>query len=104
MVAARSSACSPLSLAVTPYPCCSYIYIGTCPGPPGLGRICDAGLQALMDEQYPRDANGQVIYGHGVELLDTWGALEQLVEARKCRAIGLSDASLGDRIVILPRA
>src|SRR5437868_5175486 len=41
--------------------------------------------------QDPRDANGNVIYDTGVELLDTWGALEELVEEGKCRAIGLSD-------------
>jgi diketogulonate reductase-like aldo/keto reductase len=47
------------------------------------------------DEQDPRDANGQVIYDKGVTLLDTWGALEGLVDEGKCKAIGLSDVSLG---------
>src|SRR5580658_8237197 len=46
------------------------------------------------DVQDPRDANGNVIYDNGVTLLDTWGALEQLVREGKCRAIGLSDLSL----------
>src|SRR5947209_19229306 len=46
------------------------------------------------DEQDPRDANGNVIYDKGVTLLDTWGALERLVNEGKCRAIGLSDVSL----------
>src|SRR5271154_1756547 len=46
------------------------------------------------DEQDPRDANGNVIYDTGVQLLDTWGALEKLVEEGKCKAIGLSDISL----------
>ena len=30
----------------------------------------------------------------GVKLLDTWGALEKLVEEGKCRAIGLSDVGV----------
>src|SRR4051812_24398457 len=46
------------------------------------------------DEQDPRDANGNVIYDNGVTLLDTWGALEGLVDEGKCRAIGLSDVGL----------
>jgi len=47
------------------------------------------------DEQDPRDANGNVIYDDGVTLLDTWRALEGLVDEGKCRAIGLSDVGLG---------
>src|SRR6202162_4119370 len=47
------------------------------------------------DEQDPRDANGNVIYDQGVTLLDTWRALEGLVDGGKCEAIGLSDVSLG---------
>src|ERR1700761_9223913 len=46
------------------------------------------------DEQDPRDANGNVIYDDGVTLLDTWRALERLVDQGKCRAIGLSDITL----------
>jgi diketogulonate reductase-like aldo/keto reductase len=46
------------------------------------------------DEQDPRDANGNVLYDQGVTLLDTWRALERLVDERKCKAIGLSDVSL----------
>ena len=46
------------------------------------------------DEQDPRDANGDVIYDNGVTLLDTWRALESLVDEGRCRAIGLSDVSL----------
>ena len=46
------------------------------------------------DEQDPRDANGNVIYDQGVTLLDTWRALEGLVDEGKCKAIGLSDVSL----------
>jgi diketogulonate reductase-like aldo/keto reductase len=46
------------------------------------------------DEQDPRDANGNVIYDKGLTLLDTWRALEALVDEGKCKAIGLSDVSL----------
>src|SRR6201987_4596283 len=47
------------------------------------------------DEQDPRDGTGDVIYDKGVTLLDTWRALEGLVDGGKCRAIGLSDVGLG---------
>ena len=40
------------------------------------------------------DANGHVIYDRGVTLLDTWGAMEELVREGKCKAIGLSDIGL----------
>jgi diketogulonate reductase-like aldo/keto reductase len=46
------------------------------------------------DEQDPRDEHGQVIYDSGVTLIDTWRALERLVDDGKCRAIGLSDITL----------
>jgi alcohol dehydrogenase (NADP+) len=46
------------------------------------------------EEQDPRDANGNVIYDQDVTLLDTWRALEGLVDEGKCRAIGLSDVGL----------
>ena len=46
------------------------------------------------DNQDPRDQNGNVIYDDGVTLLDTWKALETLVDHGKCRAIGLSDVDL----------
>jgi diketogulonate reductase-like aldo/keto reductase len=46
------------------------------------------------DEQDPRDANGNVIYDKTVTLLDTWRAMESLVDEGKCKAIGLSDVSL----------
>jgi aldehyde reductase len=48
------------------------------------------------DDQDPRDQNGNVIYDHGVTLLDTWSALENLVDHGRCRAIGLSDITLDD--------
>lgn len=46
------------------------------------------------DSQDPRDSSGHVIYDTGVTLLETWGAMEKLVEEGKCRAIGLSDVGL----------
>lgn len=49
------------------------------------------------DEQDPRDARGQVIYDPGVTLLETWQALERLVDQGHCKAIGLSDVTL-DRL------
>src|SRR5271165_3077529 len=46
------------------------------------------------EEQDPRDQNGNVLYDRDVTLLDTWKALETLVDHGKCRAIGLSDIGL----------
>jgi alcohol dehydrogenase (NADP+) len=46
------------------------------------------------DDQDPRDQNGDVIYDRGVTLLDTWRAMESLVDRGRCRAIGLSDITL----------
>ena len=46
------------------------------------------------DEQDPRDQDGHVIYDRGVTLLDTWKAMEALVDRGRCRAIGLSDITL----------
>jgi diketogulonate reductase-like aldo/keto reductase len=46
------------------------------------------------DEQDPRDSSGKVIYDSTVTLLDTWRALEGLVDDGRCKAIGLSDVSL----------
>ena len=50
------------------------------------------------DEQEPRDQDGNVLYDKEVTLLDTWRAMESLVDHGKCRAIGLSDITL-ERIV-----
>jgi alcohol dehydrogenase (NADP+) len=52
------------------------------------------------EEQDPRDQNGNIIYDHGVTLLDTWRALETLVDQGRCRAIGLSDISLHELLPI----
>lgn len=46
------------------------------------------------DEQEPRDEHGQVIYDSGVTLVETWQALESLVDEGQCRAIGLSNVNL----------
>jgi alcohol dehydrogenase (NADP+) len=48
------------------------------------------------DDHDPRDQSGNVIYDQGVTLLDTWKAMESLVDHGKCRAIGLSDISLDE--------
>lgn len=48
------------------------------------------------DDQDPRDQNGNVRYDHGVTLLDTWEAMECLVDHGRCRAIGLSDITLSE--------
>ena len=42
----------------------------------------------------PRDQSGNIIYDRGVSLLETWRAMESLVDKGKCRAIGLSDVVL----------
>jgi alcohol dehydrogenase (NADP+) len=47
------------------------------------------------DNQDPRDKDGNVLYDSETTLLDTWHALETLVDHGKCRAIGLSDVTLG---------
>jgi alcohol dehydrogenase (NADP+) len=46
------------------------------------------------DELDPRDEQGQPIYDTGVTLIETWRAMERLVDEGKCRAIGLSDITL----------
>jgi diketogulonate reductase-like aldo/keto reductase len=46
------------------------------------------------DEQDPRDERGQVIYDPGVTLVETWRALERLVDDGQCKSIGLSDIAL----------
>ncbi len=56
------------------------------------------------DEQDPRDQNGNVLYDNGVTLLDTWRAMESLLDGGKCRAIGLSDISLNELLPIYESA
>ena len=46
------------------------------------------------EERDPRGENGKVIYDEGVTLLDTWRALENLMDQGRCKAIGLSDIGL----------
>lgn len=55
-------------------------------------------------EQDPRDENGNVIYDREVTLLDTWRAMENLVDSGRCRAIGLSDISLSELLPIYEAA
>jgi len=56
------------------------------------------------DEQDPRDKNGNVIYDDGVTLIDTWKAMESLVDHGKCRAIGLSDIGLNELLPVYEAA
>ncbi|QLE39920.1 aldo/keto reductase [Nostoc sp. C052] len=46
------------------------------------------------DEQEPRDDHGQIIYDPGVTLVETWHAMERLVDGGRCKSIGLSDIGL----------
>ncbi len=46
------------------------------------------------DEQDPRDKRGQVIYDPRVTLVETWRALECLVDEGQCKSIGLSNINL----------
>jgi diketogulonate reductase-like aldo/keto reductase len=46
------------------------------------------------ENQDPRDEQGRVIYDSGVTLIETWRALERLVEDGRCKSIGLSDITL----------
>ncbi len=48
------------------------------------------------ENQDPRDQNGNIIYDQGVTLLDTWRAMESLVDRGRCRAIGVSDIGLDE--------
>jgi aldehyde reductase len=56
------------------------------------------------DEHDPRDPDGNVVYDSGVTLLDTWKAMESLVDRGRCRAIGLSDISLDGLLSIYESA
>jgi alcohol dehydrogenase (NADP+) len=48
------------------------------------------------DDQDPRDQDGNVLYDQEITLLDTWRAMEGLVDRGKCGAIGLSDIGLNE--------
>ena len=52
----------------------------------------------------PRDQSGNIIYDRGVSLLETWRAMESLVDRGKCRAIGLSDVVLENLVPIYEAA
>ena len=56
------------------------------------------------DDQDPRDQNGNILYDRCVTMLDTWRAMESLVDHGKCRAIGLSDISLDGLLPIYESA
>lgn len=56
------------------------------------------------DDQDPRDENGHVIYDNGITLLDTWRAMERLVDGGKCGAIGLADVTLEKLVPIYEAA
>jgi alcohol dehydrogenase (NADP+) len=56
------------------------------------------------EDQDPRDENGNVIYDKELTLLETWRAMEKLVDEGKSRAIGLSDVSLKELSAIYEAA
>jgi alcohol dehydrogenase (NADP+) len=56
------------------------------------------------EDHDPRDQNGNVLYDDGVTLLDTWRAMESLVDRGRCRAIGLSDIGLNGLLPIYESA
>ncbi len=56
------------------------------------------------DNYEPRDEAGNIIYDRGVTLLETWRAMEKLVDAGKCRAIGLSDVVLENLVPLYEAA
>lgn len=90
--------------------------------PERVGPACEASLERLGidyldlylvhtpysfqpgDDQDPRDQNGNILYDRGVSLLETWRAMENLVDGGKCRAIGLSDLSLAGVVSIYESA
>ena len=56
------------------------------------------------EEQDPRDPSGNILYDRDVNLLETWQAMERLVDGGRCRAIGLSDIALDGLIPIYEAA
>jgi alcohol dehydrogenase (NADP+) len=90
--------------------------------PERVERACDASCERLGigyadlylihtpfafqpgDNMEPRDQSGNIIYDRGVNLLETWRAMENLVERGKCRAIGLSDVVLKNLVPVYEAA
>jgi aldehyde reductase len=56
------------------------------------------------EDQDPRDQNGNVLYDRGVTLLDTWRAMESLVDHGRCRATGLSDIGMNELLPLYESA
>ncbi len=56
------------------------------------------------DNMDPRDQNGNIIYDRDVTLLETWRAMESLVDQGKCGAIGLSDVVLENLVPLYEAA
>ena len=56
------------------------------------------------DNMEPRDQSGNIIYDPGVTLLETWRAMENLVDQGKCGAIGLSDVVLENLVPLYEAA
>jgi alcohol dehydrogenase (NADP+) len=46
------------------------------------------------DELFPADERGELIYDQEVTLIETWRAMERLVDEGRARSIGLSDITL----------
>jgi diketogulonate reductase-like aldo/keto reductase len=46
------------------------------------------------DVDVPKDERGQVAYDAGVTLMETWRAMERLVDEGRCKSIGLADITL----------
>jgi diketogulonate reductase-like aldo/keto reductase len=56
------------------------------------------------DDQDPRDEHDRVIYDAEVTLVETWRALEHLVDDGHCKSIGLSDITLDELTEIVAAA
>jgi len=56
------------------------------------------------DNMDPRDQDGKIIYDKDINLLDTWKAMESLVDQGNCRAIGLSDITLENLLPVYEAA